>query len=370
MSVRFTACCSPISVSRSITSWKLMSRSRPNWGRCACLRQTCRSGQRTGGSLRGGRCMRLLAVFVRSGGSAWAPSALMRIARGGQSLRLTWLLSTSQASPARRVRVVEIGVLDGSSVVLFDGTAAEARAEFLAHGRSRAAAAADNDHVVPCRSCGDCKAAGVCRALVPVDEMLGQRQRGLSSRSVSASELEQYVRCPGQWLLDSGAHLPREEADGDGAFRGRAVHRWLQAAHARQLPCTSADMPVPGSGLGLADGVLTETEYEIAYPFLMQHAGLCPLAAEMSSPVLADENIYGYDHDAEVVPVIRPDLLYRAGRLPRDPGVQDCRAAVRVRKRRSIRQAPANRIRYRHAQLRFARPLRCEHRNGWNWNFS
>lgn len=217
------------------------------------------------------------------------------------------------ASPARRVRVVEIGVLDGSSVVLFDGTAAEARAEFLAHGRSRAAAAADNDHVVPCRSCGDCKAAGACRALVPVDEMLGQHQRGLSSRSVSASQLEQYVRCPGQWLLDSGAHLPREEADGDGAFRGRAVHRWLQAAHARQLPCTSSDMPVPGGGLGLADGVLTEAEYEIAYPFLMQHAGQCPLAAEMSSPVLADENIYGYDHDAEVVSVIRPDLLYHTG---------------------------------------------------------
>jgi hypothetical protein len=57
---------------------------------------------------------------------------------------------------------------------------------------------------------------------------------------------------------------------------------------------------------------LTEAEYEVAYPFLMQHADQCPLSAEMCDAVLVEENIYGYDHDAEVVPVIQPDLLYRA----------------------------------------------------------
>lgn len=35
----------------------------------------------------------------------------------------------------RRVRVVEIGALDGSLQVLFDKTAAEARSQFLAYGR-------------------------------------------------------------------------------------------------------------------------------------------------------------------------------------------------------------------------------------------
>ena len=218
-----------------------------------------------------------------------------------------------QFVPSRRVRVTEIGALDGSSEVLFDGTAAAARTDFLARGRGLASAAAEDDHVAPCRSCGDCKAAGRCRALIPVDGMLGQPARGLCSRSVSAGELEQYVRCPAQWLMNSGMHLPREEGDGEGAARGRAVHRWLQAAHSRQTPCVSADLPAPGAGLGLAEGVLTEAEYETAYPFLLQHAGRCPLADETSSVVLVDENIYGYDHDAEVVPVIRPDLLYRAG---------------------------------------------------------
>jgi PD-(D/E)XK nuclease superfamily len=218
-----------------------------------------------------------------------------------------------QFVPSRRVRVIEIGALDGSSAAVFDGTAADARANFLASGRDLASAAAEDDHVAPCRSCGDCKAAGRCRALIPVDAMLGQSTRGLCSRSVSAGELEQYARCPAQWLLASGMHLPREEGDGEGAARGRAVHRWLQVAHSRRAPCTSADLPVPGSGLGLAEGVLTEAEYETAYPFLLQHAGRCPLADETSSVVLVDQNIYGYDHDAEVVPVIRPDLLFRAG---------------------------------------------------------
>ena len=59
----------------------------------------------------------------------------------------------------RRVRVIEIGAVDGSLKVLFDGTAAEARSQFVAHGRDLARAVADDDHVVACHSCGGCKAA-------------------------------------------------------------------------------------------------------------------------------------------------------------------------------------------------------------------
>ena len=257
--------------------------------------------------------MRPLTEPGRSAGSARAPSVPMRIVETWSLIAAYVIAAYGQSSPSTRIRVVEIGAADGSSAVLFDGTAAEARAEFLARGRDLAAAAADNDHMVPCRSCGDCKAAGSCRALIPVDGMLGQPGRGLSSRSVSALELEQYMRCPGQWLLDWAVRLPRDETGGQRAFRGRAVHRWLQVAHSRQVPCTSADLPAPGSGLGLADGKLTEEEYEVAYPFLVQHADRCPLAGEMSSVVLVEKNIHGYDHDAEVVPVARPDLLYRAG---------------------------------------------------------
>lgn len=215
-------------------------------------------------------------------------------------------------APLRRVRAVEIGAVDGSIEVLADCTADEARSRFAASGRSPAAAVADEDHVVPCRSCGSCKAAGACRALISVDGMLGQPGKGHSSRSVSPGELELYARCPAQWLLQSSLHLPAADSGGDGAARGLAVHRWLQAAHSRQIPCTVADLPAPRSRLGLAAGVLTEAEYEIAYPFLLRHAGQCPLGGD-TAVVLVDENIYGYDHEAEVVPVIRPDLMYRVG---------------------------------------------------------
>jgi hypothetical protein len=216
------------------------------------------------------------------------------------------------ADPPGHVRVVEIGALDGSVAILFNGTADEARSAFADTGRSLAVATAEEDHVVPCRSCGECKAAGSCHSLISVDGMLGQAGRGHSSRSVSPRDLEQYGTCPAQWLLDSCLHLPSEVGGGDGAARGLAVHRWLQAAHSRGVPCTRADLPVPGSRLGLADGWLAEAEYEAAYPFILQHVGQCPLA-EDATLILADDNVYGYDHNAEIVPAIRPDLMYRAG---------------------------------------------------------
>jgi hypothetical protein len=217
-----------------------------------------------------------------------------------------------EGPPPSCVRVVEIGAADGSFKVLFDETAAEARSRFLAHGKDLARAAAEEDHVTPCYSCGGCKAAGSCQSLISVDGVLGQSNRGYSSRSVSAKDLEQYGRCPAQWLLDSELHVPSDNDGGDGSSRGLAVHSWLRAAHARGVRCINTDLPQPGSGLGLAEGVLTEEEYETAYPFLVQHAGQCPLGDD-AVPVVADENVYGYDHQAEVVPALRPDLMYRTG---------------------------------------------------------
>jgi hypothetical protein len=229
------------------------------------------------------------------------------------SLIAAFVAAQSRLSdPPDRVRVVEIGCLDASVEVLFDGTADEARTAYIASGRSLATAAAESDHVVPCRSCGDCKAAGACGSLITADGVLGQPSRGHSSRSVSPRDLDQYAICPAQWLMDACLHLPREPGGGEAAARGLAVHRWLRAAHARGVACTPGDLPEPSTGLGIADGILTELEYEIAYPFLARHAARCPLAGD-STLVVADDNVYGYDHDAEVVPVIRPDLMYACG---------------------------------------------------------
>ena len=65
--------------------------------------------------------------------------------------RAACVVAEYRGGPApRRVRVIEIGAVDGSLKVLFDGTAAEARSQFVAHGRDLARAVADDDHVVAC----------------------------------------------------------------------------------------------------------------------------------------------------------------------------------------------------------------------------
>lgn len=97
--------------------------------------------------------------------------------------------------------------------------------------------------MVPCHSCGDCKTAGSCRALVSVDGVLRQSGRGYSSRSVSAKDLDQYALCPAQWLLNSELHLPSDDEGGDGSGRGvpgrvrRVVFRpWRTPARGTEPP--------------------------------------------------------------------------------------------------------------------------------------
>lgn len=218
------------------------------------------------------------------------------------------------AGPAtRRVRVVEIGAADGSSTVLFDGTPDEAAATFAGKARGRASSLVDHDHVVPCQSCGDCKAAGVCSALVQVDGMLGQTEAGVASRSVAPTALEKYATCPAQWLLDAELHLPKERDGGEAVTRGKGVHRWLEAAHGRGVACRVDDLPDPavGAGLGLADGLLSAGDYALARPYLLNHVAVCPLGVENASVVAVEQAIYAWDAAAHVVPVTKPDLVYR-----------------------------------------------------------
>ena len=119
--------------------------------------------------------------------------------------------------PSRRVRVTEIGALDGSTTVLFDGTAATARADFLTSGRGLASAAAEDSHVAPCRSCGDCKAAGRCRELVS-----GRRHaRTVGERSLLAICFGQRARAVREMSGSVAAGLGRASPEGRRRRRGR-----------------------------------------------------------------------------------------------------------------------------------------------------
>lgn len=212
----------------------------------------------------------------------------------------------------RRVRVVEIGAADGTHSVPFEGTPEQIEAAYDKRVKPRIMSLIAADHVVPCRDCGKCKVAGVCDGLIPVAGMLGQTERGLMTRSVSPSSLDQYRRCPGQWLLME-LHVPREAGVGEAQLRGQRVHQWLKRAHGRGRACTRDDLPAPGAGLGLAAGQLTEDEYASIHAYLRHHIDGCGLADDDVELLAADENVYGFDGDADLVPVTRPDLIFRRG---------------------------------------------------------
>lgn len=212
-----------------------------------------------------------------------------------------------------RVRVVEVGAVDGSVKVLFDDTPEQADAEYRSDARDRAASVTEQDHVVPCSSCGDCKAAGACSALMQTDGVLGQDRPGVGSRSIAPTALAKYAECPAQWLLDVELHLPKEQIGGEAIARGASVHRWLEAAHRRGVACSPADLPPHGDGTGPVGGTLTAEEYAVARPFLEAHLPVCPLGIDGAEFVAVEQAAHGWDATANVVAVAKPDLVYRLG---------------------------------------------------------
>lgn len=215
--------------------------------------------------------------------------------------------------PVTRVRVVEIGAGDGSFNVVFDGDPEQAGSAYVANARNIAADLGDLHDVRPGFECSSCKVAGVCEALTPVPSMLGQATKGYAFRSVSPSDLDRYRVCPAQWLLASDLHLPKTDEYTEAQARGLLVHEWLEAAHLRSVGCSDADLPEPGTDMGLAAGLMNAEEYAIAYPFLRHHVATCPLAADSVEVVEVEESVFGFDHDADVVTVTKPDLVYRVG---------------------------------------------------------
>jgi hypothetical protein len=233
---------------------------------------------------------------------------------------LLWVHTAAQVAagfPSRdapvRIRVVEIGAADGSIAVLFDGPPADADAEFSAEAKHVAGHLGDLAQASPGYECGNCKVAGACDALIPVPEVLGQPTKGYASRSVAPSDLDRYQRCPAQWLLSSDLNLPKDQGYSDAQTRGLLVHAWLQTAHARGIGCSADDLPLPGGDLGLATTLMDASEYAIAHPFLRQHVDACPLGADGITYVASETAIHGFDPDAEVVVVTKPDLVFRVG---------------------------------------------------------
>jgi hypothetical protein len=219
-----------------------------------------------------------------------------------------WVAATYPPEPPpSRVRVVEVGLADGSVTVAFDDTWDKARA-MLDPIRPQLQVIASGSEAQPGYQCGSCKIAGECDGLMHVSGLLGPDRPGHQTRSVSPSALETYRQCPARWLLARELHLPRVEEQSDAQVRGLRVHDWLSAAHSRGRACSSDDLPNPDEGMGVAESLMTRDEYELAFPILLAHLDVCPLAEDDSDFLASERVFYAYDEAADVVVACKPDL--------------------------------------------------------------
>ncbi len=202
----------------------------------------------------------------------------------------------------RRVRVVEIGLGDGSWEVTFDGTPSEANAAYEAVAIPRIQKIVSAHTATPGYSCKDCKIAGLCDSLESLNGFLGQVNPGACTRSVSARDIEVYEVCPAQWHLSNSSFLPRADVSSAASSRGVNVHRTLAQAHSGVGRCTPQSFDDHISHL-------SDTEILEARPFLANHPENCPV--EDGAQIIGSEvSIYGYDAQADLVIASKPDLVY------------------------------------------------------------
>ncbi|MFF9600943.1 PD-(D/E)XK nuclease family protein [Streptomyces sp. NPDC014684] len=207
-----------------------------------------------------------------------------------------------------RVRVVEIGLKDGSHEVVFDGDPEKAKAEYKRTTLGEVTKIIGATHMAPGYACGNCKLAGACHKLDPLNGFLGQKQPGVCTRSVSAQDIETHNVCPAQWYLTFQANLPRENSWGVASERGRLIHLWMATAHSRSTPCSIADVGEYDDPSSFTS-TLSREQYNEVRDFLHSHIASCPIQA--GSQVISIESpVYGYDATADVVIASKPDMIF------------------------------------------------------------
>ncbi|MGW0095107.1 PD-(D/E)XK nuclease family protein [Streptomyces sp. NPDC003328] len=234
-----------------------------------------------------------------------------------------------QGRPPTTIRVVEVGLQDGSTEVVLEHSHEEVLALYEAQGQPVIRQLIAPTDYGPGHSCQKCKLAGRCPSLQDLTDCLSQRRPGPSTRSVSAADLELYSKCAARWYLEMQCRLPTEDNPSEASDRGRIIHRWLDQAHTRGTGCTEQDVAPPEQE-GIFTGTLTTDEYARARDFLAAHTRSCPLA-DGAKVIAVEPPVYGYDTTADVIIAARPDLVYR------DPS-----GRIVVRETKTTTQMPAD----------------------------
>ncbi|MGE7434788.1 PD-(D/E)XK nuclease family protein [Kitasatospora sp. NPDC001175] len=217
----------------------------------------------------------------------------------------------------QRVRVVEVGCLDGSAKVLFDGPPEETEAPYKTLAAPRLRSTIDAIERRPGSSCVKCRLSSTCPALPRVPGLLGIADTSRPRRTLSVTDLRRYDICPTQEHLRR-LHLPydREIEHGPHVRRGHAVHAWLQRLHERspRRPCTADDAPPDRSDWRIGDWHLTGADAELGTRLIARHAAVCPLKyADSDAGLRIERTLTFHDTDADTLVVAKPDLLYLSG---------------------------------------------------------
>jgi hypothetical protein len=216
--------------------------------------------------------------------------------------------------PVERVRVVEIGLLDGTHNVIFDGTASEAHTVYTNDTEARLWRSAGGGDYVPGDDCGTCPLLGRCPAVPSVPGLLGVAEPGPHRKTWSVSTGRSYVRCPAPVHLGD-LRLPKhkEAEETPATMRGRVVHDWIEAQHRREPRQSCSPHDADGEhGVPEKTCDLPSKEAALAVQMAGDHALTCPLAAPSEAlDVHPEETVVAFDPTADVLVIAKADLLYR-----------------------------------------------------------
>lgn len=212
----------------------------------------------------------------------------------------------------QRVRVLEVGLEDGSYVVLFDGTPRQAEALYAEHARVLVREITVGGTPLPGTACADCKLVTACGALPRIPGLLSTTDPAGPMRTWSATNGRQYSVCPARDHL-LRLKLPRENEYGPAAARGQAVHAWLAENHAGPLhpACTVWDIPAQPDDWTSGEWHVTGEQALAGARMLASHADLCAFHhAGQITEVRLEPTLAFHDTSANVIAIAKPDLLY------------------------------------------------------------
>ncbi|MBE1537081.1 PD-(D/E)XK nuclease family protein [Actinomadura algeriensis] len=248
------------------------------------------------------------------------------LAAGGPVLSDPWSsgpLLIGRYERPERVRVIEVGCLDGSSRELFDDVPDTAFAAYEEHARERVLEVATGEALHPGPDCGRCPIVASCPAVPSVPGLLGVDDDTGPRRIWSVTTSRRYGQCaPIPYFHD--LNLPRDtvKEESESTARGRLVHAEIEARHDRvPLRACAADDPVTGSAESDADKPTIKSgtdglETRLRHQMLGDHSLVCPMrhvGFDADVEFVPEHQVVVHDPSADVVVIAKVDLLYRIG---------------------------------------------------------